>query len=100
MQGWDGLFSQVKQQMGARVRDTLAVAGIDVGGIHGLDEVFQDTPSPFEGLETRYLQEKYFCEELGLVVSLASQAQNNFEVYSMLGISCSILSQMVHIEAM
>ena len=32
--------------------------------------MFQDFPSPFEGLETQHLQEKYFRESLGLVVRM------------------------------
>ena len=46
------------------------MSNIDVHSIAGLDEVFTTVPSPFEGLESRYLQEKYFREKLGLLVSL------------------------------
>lgn len=53
---WESLFSHSVQRQHARVRETLASAGIDE--IDGLDEIFQVVPSPFEGLETRHKQEK------------------------------------------
>ena len=46
------------------------MAGVDVEKMTGLQEVFNDIPSPFQGLETRYLQEKYYHENLGLVVRI------------------------------
>ena len=67
---WNGLFSHTAHQLSARVRERLASSGVDEEKIEGLQEVFQDIPSPFEGLETRHLQEKYFRESLGLVVSM------------------------------
>lgn len=69
VQEWDGLFSHTVQQLNARVRERLASAGVDADSVEGLQDVFQDYHSPFEGLETRHLQEKYFRENLGLVVS-------------------------------
>jgi len=30
---------------------------------------FQGVPNPFDGLQTRHMQEKYYHESLGLVVS-------------------------------
>ena len=38
--------------------------------IDGLDSAFEDVSNPFEGLKTSYLQEKYFRDTLGLVVSV------------------------------
>ena len=58
--GWNGLFHHTVDLLNARVRERLA---INVSSI-GLEEVFTDFPSPFEGLETQYLQ---FREKLGLV---------------------------------
>lgn len=66
---WDGLFSHTVKRLQARVKAKLATAGIDVDGIEGLQEVFQDVPNPFDGLQTRHMQEKYYHESLGLVVS-------------------------------
>ena len=56
--------------MNSRIREVLSSGGIDLNSIDGLNEVFVDVPNPFMGLETRYLQEKYYLEELGLVVRL------------------------------
>ena len=70
VQEWDGLFSHTVQRLNARVRERLASSSIDADSVEGLQDVFQDLPSPFEGLETRHLQEKYFRESLGLVVRL------------------------------
>ena len=67
---WNGLFSHSVQRLYARVRETLASSGVDVCSIDGLQEVFEEVPHPFEGLETRFKQEKFFTETLGLVVSL------------------------------
>ena len=68
---WEGLFSHSVQQLHARIRAKLASIGIDVNDIEGLNEVFRDVPNPFEGLETRHKQEKFYREKLGLVVSLS-----------------------------
>ena len=67
---WGGIFSHTVQLMNSRIREVLSSSGIDLNSINGLNEVFVDVPNPFMGLETRYLQEKYYLEELGLVVSL------------------------------
>ena len=58
------------QRLHAEVRRTMAENGIDVASIAGLPEVFQNMPSPFIGLETRHMQEKFYHENFGLVVSL------------------------------
>ena len=51
------------------VKAKLAEVGMDSDTI-GLENVFeQDSMDPFRGLETCYLQEKYFREKLNLIVS-------------------------------
>ena len=70
VQEWNGLFLQ---RLNARESEKLASSGIDVDSIERLQEVFQDFPSLFQGLETRYFQEKYFRESLGLLVSIYMQ---------------------------
>lgn len=67
--GWDSLFSQTTYCIQAGVHASLANAGIDLDNVPGLDEVFRDLPKPFNGLETRFKQEKYYRESLHLVVS-------------------------------
>ena len=63
------LFSQTIVRVQAGVRAKLAEAGIEPHAIDGLGGVFDDVTDPFQGLETCHLQEKYFRDELGLVVS-------------------------------
>ena len=67
---WGDLFSHTVKRLSARVHEKLSSTGIDVEDIDGLDQVFEDIPHPFEGLKTRFLQEKYFRESLGLVVGI------------------------------
>ena len=43
--------------------------------------MFQYFSSPFEGLETRHLQEKYFRENFGLVVSICNQTTGALIIY-------------------
>ena len=73
VQEWNGLFLHTVQQLNARVCERLASSGVDADSVEGLQDLFQDLPSPFEGLETRHLQEKYFRESLGLVVRLTQK---------------------------
>jgi len=65
---WESLFSHSIQQLLARVRSKMAAAGISITDIDGLQIVFDKIPQPFDGLQTRYMQEKYFRESLGLVI--------------------------------
>ncbi len=67
---WDTLFSHTVHTLTATVRSKLATAGIDYQEIEGLPETFVNITSPFEGLETRFKQEKYYRDFLGLVVSI------------------------------
>ena len=82
VEAWDGIFSHSVQQLHARVREKLASAGIELNSVEGLQEVFQNVPSPFEGLETRYKQEKFYHETLQLVVSTFC-TQQGCELYAM-----------------
>ena len=42
----------------------------DLDSVMGLDDVFKDVPDPFDGIETCRLQENYYRDTLGLIVSL------------------------------
>lgn len=64
-----GLFSQTIERVHAGVRARLAESGVDPDSIRGLDSAFENVVDPFDGIETCYLQEKYFRETLGLIVS-------------------------------
>lgn len=68
--GCKSLFSQTVVRVQAGVKAKLAESGIDPSSIHGLDTVFEDVTNPFDGLETNHLQEKFFRDTFGLVVSL------------------------------
>lgn len=67
--GFQSMFQYTVRRLRADVTAKLAAAGVDVNSILGLDDLFEQVPQPFEELETRHKQEKYFRETLGLVVS-------------------------------
>ena len=67
--GCKGLFSHTLNRVQAGVRAKLAESGLDPTSINGLTEVFSDVIDPFDGIETCYLQEKFFRQKLGLIVS-------------------------------
>jgi len=54
------------QRLHSAVQSKLSLLGVDYAEI---DSVFQTLSDPFIGLETKYKQDKYFVEDLGLVVS-------------------------------
>ena len=63
------LFFMTVERAGAGVRSKLAEGGVDLSLVDGLDTtLFDDISDPFVGLQTCFLQEKYFVEKLGLVV--------------------------------
>ena len=70
VEGCRNLCSQVLECAESRVRAKLAESGINPDDIDGLSSTFEDLPYPFEGIETSHLQEKYFRENLGLIVSI------------------------------
>ena len=53
----------------AGVCANLASNGINPNDVNGLDDIFSEIVQPFQGLETGFKQEKYFIENLGLLVS-------------------------------
>ena len=58
---WDGLFSHTVGRLKAIVRAKLATAGIDFSAIEGLKVTLEeDVINPFEGLETRHKQERFY----------------------------------------
>ena len=67
---WDCLFSFTVDCLATRVRGKLISVGIDPGNIEGFSELFSDLPRPFSELETVYKQNKYYKENMGLVVSI------------------------------
>lgn len=73
VEGCKGLFTQTIDRVQAGVRAKLAELGLDPDAIEGLDDIFKNVTDPFEGIETCHLQEKYFRETLGLIVSLLSR---------------------------
>lgn len=67
--GCRSLFSQTIARVQAGVNAKLAESGVDLDSIYVLDGAFWDVTNPFHGLETCHLQEKYFRDTLGLIVS-------------------------------
>ena len=67
------VFSHTILRLHADVRANLAASGVDESVIEGLREVFDNLPGPFQGLETRHLQEKFYRDHLGLVVRLRNR---------------------------
>lgn len=63
------LFGMVIQQHNERTRKLIEQAQISLSMIPGMVNHLESSQNPFQGLETEYLQTKYFCSELGLVVS-------------------------------
>ena len=66
VEGSRTVFLHTIQRLHSGTRAKLAALGLDDTL---LDSVFTDIPDPFEGLETRHMQEKCFKEDFGLVVS-------------------------------
>lgn len=83
--GCRSLFSQTVARVQAGVNAKLAEFGVDPDSVTGLDSAFKDVSNPFQGLETCYLQEKYFRDTLGLIVSLPY-------AYMLMSIQCTLFS--------
>ena len=62
------IFTNILETVQAGVREQLAITGINPSDVD-LDFVFQNLTDPFNGLESKHAQEKYFKEHLGLIVS-------------------------------
>ena len=69
VEGSRAIFEKTVKRLQAGMNEKLAHAGIDPNSIDGLQDVFTELSDPFKELDTEYLQEKYFKEELGIVVS-------------------------------
>ena len=69
VEGCTSVFQDTVRRLRANVFAKLAMAGVDVNDVQGLEGLFNEIPQPFEDLETRHKQEKYFRESMGLVVS-------------------------------
>ena len=72
VEGYKSLFGSTVQCLKARVRAKLADEGLTSTLC---DDVFEDPIFPFNGIETAHLQEKYFQESLGIIVSYSLSFQ-------------------------
>ena len=52
----------------ASVKDSLGNAGMSISDIDGLNEAFTNVPDVFQGLETTYMQDKYFRDHFNFLV--------------------------------
>lgn len=77
VEGSRSLFCGVRDRIQAGVMAKLAESGINLDSINGLDDVFTEVTDPFDGIETCYRQEKYYREDLGLIVSCTCALPNS-----------------------
>ena len=61
------IFQQTIQTVQSSIRSCMAQHGIDPDSTPGLNEKFLEYTDPFNGLENKYKQEKYYQESLRLV---------------------------------
>lgn len=59
------LFSQTAQRIRAGINEELAKNAVEID----ISSIFTNLVDPFHGLETQFLQEKYFTERFGVIVS-------------------------------
>lgn len=65
----ESVFEHVVSKLQVNVVKRLSEAGISTDEIHSqVEEVFDNTPSPFLGLTSKYLQEEFYKKTLHLVV--------------------------------
>lgn len=69
VEGSRSLLSQTLNRVREAVKAKLAEAGIDLDSVSGFEDTFEDVIDPFDSINTCYLQEKYFREKFGLIVS-------------------------------
>ena len=58
------IFDRTISMIKAGVREKMASSGVDVE----IDDVYENLACPFDGLKTKYYQEKYFKEFMNLIV--------------------------------
>ena len=68
--GVEHILQEAVVRAEAGVRAQLAANGIDASSVNGLDDVFTELKTPFDGLETEFKQEKYFKTSLNMQVSI------------------------------
>ena len=69
VEGSKGLFSATMNRAKASVTATLSEAGVNPNSIAGFSEAFDKVTDPFDKIDTYCLQEKYYRENLHLIVS-------------------------------
>ena len=68
--GYRDLLDHSLVRLKSHVRERLSQSETNGDNADFLNDIYADFKDPFDELETCYKQEKYFKEELGLVVSL------------------------------
>ena len=64
------LFKHTVSRVQAGVRERLALHGVDSYDIPDLANFLETIQDPFDGLHSTYLQEKFYREKLGCIVSI------------------------------
>lgn len=72
------LFKHTIGRVHAGVNECISKSGIDPSTIPNLDQFLCSVEQPFEGLHSTFLQEKFYKEHLGCIVS----EQNNNYIYN------------------
>ena len=67
--GCEGLLHHSAKRIEAGVNHHLSKNGVDIGSIPDVRNFFDNLRSPFTGLTSSYLQQKYYRENFGLIVS-------------------------------
>lgn len=64
VEGTRSLLNQTNRCVEASIKSQLADSGMEIDELR-----FKDAIDPFHGIDTCFLQEKYYREKLGLIVS-------------------------------
>ena len=74
--GVEDILQEAVIRAKAGVRAKLAENGIDASSVCGLKDMFTELKTPFDGLEMKFKQEKYFKTSLNMLVRLTYYAIN------------------------
>ena len=68
--GCERVVKETVERLKAGVSHRLSSAGINPSSVAGLEDLFSQSESPFNGLTTKHLQHQFYVKHLGMIVSL------------------------------